>query len=928
VIVRWATWRSLLAGLFRRGRVEDELSTEIQFHIDARARDLVARGMSQEEARRTARIEFGSVERYKEEVRGARGLGLFDELKSDLIGGLRTLRRSPGFTLAAGLSLALGIGANTLVFSLLDSTVLKPIALPDPDRLVAIWTVPADQPEQLGTSSITRYTSFRDLTRSFESVAAYNGIACGVKTLGFEQDGVAPERILGQTISPTMFRTLGVQPIIGRAFTDAEDQVDQVAPVVVLSYRMWQRRFFGEPAIIGKTITLDREKTTVIGVMPDGFDFFGADREFFVPLCLTRAQVEGRTGGNSVIARLKPNVSIAQAQAELDALSAQLAVSDPRRHQGLAARVESLTRAGARTLNAIGQPAGDYVSSLTILQGAVALVLLISCANVAGLLLARGARRRHEVALRMTLGAGRWRVTRQVLTEGVPLALIGAAMGVAIAWVGLKVFVMFAPADFPRLDRVVLDLRVLGFTAIVVLATAALFSLVPAMQASRVTLLDASRESGRTATGSAERQRMRSLLVCGQVALALVLLIGAGLMIHSFVRVLENELGADTTNLLTFDFRLPPRDSFKAAGIYRGSGLFAISPVPAQTFERVRERLETVPGVQSVAAVTVAPFSAGLALAVPFVIEGRPLPPSAVAGTSPGAQQTVDYTAVTPGYFNVMRIPLVRGRDFDGHDHADSPSVVIVSDTVARRYFPREDPIGQYIRFDLLPDDRPRQIVGIVGDTRINALQTTSSPAVYVPQLQQGPTFVGPYVYLRNGMAFVLRTSGSPMALVPAVKRAVAEVDPATPIAGPRTVEQTVADSVRHLRLYMLLLGAFGAVATLLAATGIYGVIAYSVAERTREFGVRMALGARRTDVLVMVLGHATRIVGAGVAIGLCAAIFLSGLLQASLFEVTRTDPATYLSVSALLLAIALSASVIPARRATAVNPIVALRQD
>jgi predicted permease len=288
----------------------------------------------------------------------------------------------------------------------------------------------------------------------------------------------------------------------------------------------------------------------------------------------------------------------------------------------------------------------------------------------------------------------------------------------------------------------------------------------------------------------------------------------------------------------------------------------------------------------------------------------------------------VDYTAVTPGYFNVMRIPLVRGRDFDGHDHADSPSVVIVSDTVARRYFPREDPIGQYIRFDLLPDDRPRQIVGIVGDTRINALQTTSSPAVYVPQLQQGPTFVGPYVYLRNGMAFVLRTSGSPMALVPAVKRAVAEVDPATPIAGPRTVEQTVADSVRHLRLYMLLLGAFGAVATLLAATGIYGVIAYSVAERTREFGVRMALGARRTDVLVMVLGHATRIVGAGVAIGLCAAIFLSGLLQASLFEVTRTDPATYLSVSALLLAIALSASVIPARRATAVNPIVALRQD
>jgi putative ABC transport system permease protein len=924
----WAPLRSLLAGLFRRGRVEADMADEIEFHIETRARDLVARGLSPDVARRTARIEFGSVERYKEEVRGARGLRLFDEARADLLGGVRALRRAPGFTAAAVLSLSLGIGANTLVFSLLDSTVLKPLALPDADRLVAIWTIASDGPTQLGTSSITRYTSIRDHAQSFESVGAYNGVACGVKTLGFERDGVAPERILGQTISPSMFRTLGVQPMMGRAFTEAEDVVDQVAPVVVIGYQMWKRRFLGDPAIVGKAITLDRTKTTVIGVMPEGFDFFGRDREFLVPLCLTRAQVESRVGGNSIVARLRPGVSIARAQAELNALSKRLAAEDPRRHQGLEARVESLTRSGARMLDAIGQPAGDYATSLTILQGAVGLVLLIACANVAGLLLARGASRRTEIALRMTLGAGRSRVTRQVLTEGLPLAMLGATLGVVFAWIGLKVFVGTAPADFPRLDHLALDVRVLAFTALVVLTTAALFAVVPAVQASRVGMLAASRESSRGATGSADRQRLRSGLVCGQIALALVLLVAAGLMIHSFVRALNNELGADPTNLLTFDFRLPPREAFKAAGIYRGSGLFAISPVPAETFERVRQTLQTLPGVHAVAAATAAPFSTSVSVALPFTIDGRPLPPTAAPGTARAELQTADYIAISSGYFRVMRIPQLRGRDFDEHDHPDAPYVVIISEAMARKYFPNEDPIGRYIRLDLVPDERPRQIVGIVGDTLVGPLQTSSSPAIYVPHLQQGPTFAGPYVYIRNGMAFVLRTAGNPMALLPAVKRAVAGVDQTTPVAGARTVEESLGNSVRHLRLYMLLLGAFGAVATLLAAIGIYGVMAYSVAERTREFGVRMALGARAADVLRMVIARAARIVGAGVAIGVVFALLVSRLLQASLFEVTRTDPVTYTSVSVLLILIALIACVVPARRATSVNPIVALRHE
>jgi putative ABC transport system permease protein len=923
----WSALRSFLVGLTRRSRVEHELSDEVEFHLDARVRDLTRRGLSAAEARRRARLEFGAIERYKEEVRGARGLRLIDELRADILYGWRTLRRSPGFTFVAAASLALGVGANTLVFSVLDSTLLRPLDLPEPDRLVAVWTIPAENPDQLGTSSIARYFAVRDQARSFESVGAFNGLACGVKTLGFDRSGTAAERILGQTVSPTMFQTLGVQPLMGRTFSDTEDQVDQVAPVVLLSYRSWQRRFAGDPAIVGKTVTLDRAATTVIGVLPDGFDFFGNDREFVAPLCLTRAQVESRVGGNSIVGRLERGISAEQAQDELDALALRLASNDPARHQGLRFRIESLKRSESRLFNGTGQPSGDYVPSLLILQGAVAFVLLIACANVAGLLLARGAKRHTELTMRMTLGAGRRRIVRQVMTESLPLAVLGATFGVLVAWLGLKAFLLFAPAGFPRPAEAMLDFRVLSFTAVVALMTSIVFAVVPAMQVSRITPGEASRQLNRTATSNAQRQRMRSALVAGQVALALVLLVGAGLMVHSFVRVLENELGADPRNLLTFDFRFPSRESFKGIGMYRGSGLFEVSPVPAQTVERVFERLQTVPGVLSVGAVSAPPFG-GQWFAIPFAIDGRPLPPAVRAGIRPAEQQTADYFAITPGFFRVMGIPLMRGRDFSPHDRADAPLVVIISDTMSRRFFPNEDPVGKYLRFDFVPDENSRQIVGVVGDTLLGPLHTTHTPAVYVPHVQQGPTFVGPFVYLRIGMTFVLRTAGEPLAMLAEVRRAVAEVDRATPVADARTVEQTLDGHVQQLRMSMWLLGMFGTVAALLAGTGLYGVIAYSVAQRTREFGVRMALGATASNVLVMVLRHATRLVIAGLGVGLIAAFLLSRLIQASLFEVTPTDPVTYASVALLLMVVAAIACLIPVRRATTVSPIVALRHD
>jgi putative ABC transport system permease protein len=922
----WAKVRSLAAGLFRRGRLEDDMAEEIRVHIEARASDLARGGLEPVEALRRARLEFGAVERYKEEVREARGLRLVDELRADLSCGLRTLRRSPGFTAVAAISLALGIGANTVVFTLVDAALLRPLSLPDSHRLVTIWNIPdTTKPDRLGTHSITRYVAFRDLTRSFASVAAHNGLACGIKSLGFAEDGIPPERVLGQTVSPTMFRTLGVEPMFGRTFTEAEDQADQVAPVVVLSYRMWQRRYDSDRTIVGKTMMLDRQPTTIIGVMPEGFDFFGDQVEFFVPLCLTRAQVESRVGANTVIARLRSGVTIEQAQAEIDALGVRLAASDPTHHRGFGARVESLQRSATRSAGSTGQPGFDYGSALLMLQGAVGVVLLIACANVAGLLLARTASRRTEVALRLAIGASRWRVVRQLVTETLPLALLGGGLGVLIAWSGLRLFLGAAPPDFPRLQDVSIDLRVLSFTAIVALSTALGFAVLPALHASRTQATGWVRESSRGAT--AGRQQIRHVLVVAQIALALLLLVGAGLLLHSFARVIGNELGADPTNLLTFDFRLPARESYKQIGMHGSSGLFEVSSVPAETVERVLERLERVPGIQSVAATNTPPF-AGSSSEVPFRIEGRAEPSSVLSVAGTASRPAVTRVAITRGFFHTMKIPFRAGRDFDDRDTATSPYVVVINETMARQYFSSEDPVGKHMRFDSLPDERPRQIVGVVGDTLTGPFQASRQPTVYLPHVQQTSLSTGPTVFMRIGMYFVVRTLGDPMAMLPQIKRAIAEVDRATPVANAGTVEQTLDAQVRSLRLYMWLLGLFGAVAAVLAAVGIYGVMAHAVSERTREFGVRMALGARGADVLLMVVTRATRLVLIGLAFGLIAAVALSRVLEANLFEVTATDPVTYAAGSLLLLFVAAIACVVPAGRAAVLNPIVALRRD
>jgi putative ABC transport system permease protein len=904
-----------------RWRTKQELEDEIQSHLEIEIQANLERGLSRDEARYAALRRFGNRTRIEEGAREGDPLFGIETFGRDVLHGIRNLRRNPGFAVAATVSLALGIGANSLIFSILDSTLLKPLAFPEPGRLAVLWTVPLDDARQAQPASLSTFFEFRDRMTSFESVGAYNGGAnCSQRTLSDEENGVPAERVTGQAFSPSLFRALGVKPLLGRTFRDDEDKVDDVANVAVLSYGTWQRRFGANPAIVGKTFTLSRSKTAVIGVMPPDFTFFGNQVELFMPLCVNSAQLISRVGGNTILGRLKPGVSLRAAQAEADTIAAQLAASDPARHAGLGARIEPLQQAAY----------GAYRLPLLILQGAVGFVLLIGCANVAGLLLARAASRRTEVAVRAALGAGRRRIVRQLMAESFPLFVLGGVAGLLLAWAGLKTFVAMAPPDFPRLAEISLNLRVLGFTSAVVLLTGILFAAAPAVQASKAGVEDTLKESGRGGTGGRARQRVRRVLVTGQIALAMMLLVGAGLMVNSFLHVQRHDLGADPSNLLTFDFHWPTTRAATSAGRYHGVGLWDVTPRAAQAFDTVLDRLRTIPGVMSAAGINLPVLNGSIfPLNTAFQIAGRPapLPNPAVKGQQ-RADQTADYFAITPAFFATLRTPLLRGRDFNDRDTPDAPPVIIINQTLARLFFANEDPIGQRLTLDLAPNEQPREVIAVVGDTVTARLQREQAPAVYVPHVQQTPQFSGPAVYFRAGMFFVLRTSSAPGSLGSAVKHAVAEIDPTTPVSDLKTVEENLDQQVRSMRGYMFLLAGFGMVAVILAATGIYGVMSCSVAERTREIGIRMALGARSSDVLKMIFSQAGRVIGAGVAIGLSGAVALTGLIKSALYGITATDPATYAGVSLLLVLVALIACAIPTRRAVKVDPTITLRYE
>ena len=685
----------------------------------------------------------------------------------DILYGFRMLVKKPGFTVAAVLSLALGIGANTVIFSLINDALLRPLPFRDPGRLMMISTVPERLPDQRRSVNVPSYFMFATQNQSFESIGAFFGTGA---TAAADDNGAPPEALNGLNFTPSLFGTLGLKPVLGRVFTDEEGKVDSTSPAMLISQGLWQRRFSGDRNVVGKTMRLDDVTVAIVGVLPPEFaSFFGEDSDYVASHNLSRVRAVSAAGLLQVIGRLKEGVSVQQAQAEMSSLAAGLAASDPDRHRGNGALVQSLQEYAYGRLRPM----------LLTFQGAVAFVLLIACANVAGLLLARAASRRTEVAIRSAIGAGRGRIVRQMLTESVLLAALGGIAGTALAWVGLRVFVATAPPRMlPHLKEIGLDSPVLTFTALVAILTGLLFGIVPALQASRLDLTDALKDSSRSASSGVARHRFRSALVTVQIGLALVLLIGAGLMINSFVRLEHSDLGVDPQGLLVFDFRFPPLEVLKVVSRYRGVGLWEVNPKASLTFDRVLEGVRRIPGVTSAAGSTMPPLQG--AINMNFLVEGRPAPPPGTAG---GAQQTAAYTAITPHYFATMKTPILRGRDLTDRDNLAGTLVAIINQSMAKRYWPNEDPIGKHITFDLVPDEKPREIVAIVADTRLSRTQRQPGPIVYVPHEQQESHWVGPNLGPRTGMYFVLRTNGDPMGVVPSVRQVVREVDRNKPLS-------------------------------------------------------------------------------------------------------------------------------------------------
>jgi putative ABC transport system permease protein len=787
----------------------------------------------------------------------------------------RTMLKHRGFTFVALLAVALGIGANTAIFSVVNGVLLRPLPYQAPEQLVTIL--------HDGTSPVapSNYFDLKQQSQSFESMSAAQ--MWGPNLTGRDQ----PENLRGLQVSADMFHLLGVNPILGRTFTAGEDQPGN-DHVVVLSNRLWQRRFGADPNIVGQQITLDGASYMVVGVMPRQFQFapfWATKTELWVPLNLA-ARINDR-GGQSlrVFGRLKNGVTREQAQAEVSTIFSRLEQQYPEANKGLSLGVVSLHE----------KVVGPTRAPLLILLGAVGFVLLIACANVANLLMTRATARQKEIALRTALGASRSRIARQLFTESVVLALVGGAFGLLLGVVGVKMLVRLVPADLPRMQTIGIDLYVLGFTLLLSVVTGFLFGLAPVLQIRKASFNAALKEGGWGSTDGGRRSLGRRSLVVSEVALALMLLIGGGLLVRSFLRLVSVDPGFNPHNVLTMTISL--------AGSEHKSG-----PEKAVFFQQLIDRVNSLPGVKSASAINHLPL-AGDIWTLGFTIEGRPLP-------RPGETQAAAYRIVRPDYFQTMGASLVSGRDFTTRDNDKSPGVVIVNESLARRYWPNENPLGKRIT---VAEDGLREIVGVVKDAKQHEWAATANPEVYLPHLQ---------VPSPRGMTLVVRTSSDPLALVGPAQNAVWAIDRNLPVSEIMTMDDVVSDAVGPQRFNTILLGLFSAVALILAVVGIYGVLSDSVTARIHEIGVRMALGAQPSDVLKMIVGQGMVLVAIGIVIGLAGAYMLTQLMSSLLYEVSTTDLATFVAIPVVLAAVALGACLVPARRATKVDPLVALRYE
>jgi putative ABC transport system permease protein len=803
----------------------------------------------------------------------------------------RALLKHPGFSLIAITTLALGIGANTAIFSVVNATLLRPLPFRDPERVVMVWGfLPklAQTTDKLPNSS-ANFINLRDQNKSFENLAAFRSWSWQLT------GGAEPELLRGARVSADFFQAVGAGPILGRVFTPEEDMPNR-APVAIISHALWQRQFGGDRNVVGKTIMLTGQSAMVLGVMPEGFQFpgganmipglqFALQNDVWMPLALT--DWERQQHGNlnlAVIGRLKPGVSPAEGENELRALQQSL----PLGKIGYTLNVLPLHQ----------QMVGTIRKPLLVLLATVAFVLLIACANIANLLLARATSRQKEIAIRAALGAARLRIIRQLLTESLLLSLVGGAVGLLLAVWGNLLLVSLIPRDVPRINDVSVDARILLFTLLMSVVTGLVFGLVPALQASRFDLNHSLKDGARGTTGGLGQNRLRSLLVVSEVAMAVVLLIGAGLLMKSFGRLLDVKPGFNPDNVLTMEVQLPnlPPSRYQSD--------------EAQTafFQQLLDRIRALPGVENAGGVLSLPLS-GAFESTDVILEAE-------ASSTTAQRPNADYTIVTPNYFSALQIPLLQGRQFTVQDRRDAPGVIIINDKLAERCWPGENPIGKRLRIGYEKDQR--EVIGVVGSIKQTTLDAEARPAMYLPHLQSST----------SGLTVLVRTTGEPLALAAAVRNEVRAIDKDVPVTHVQTMERVLGASVAQPRFSMLLVGLFAALALVLSAVGIYGVMAYSVSRRAHEIGVRMALGAGANQVLKLVLKDGMLLALAGIALGLLGAFALTRLMASLLFGISAKDPFTFASVAMLLAAVAFVACYIPARRATKVDPLTALRSE
>jgi len=813
---------------------------------------------------------------------GKKSSSLVTFMHSDLRYALRQLCNNPGFTAIAVLTLALGIGSGTAVFSVVNAVLLKPLPFSEPDRLVRVYEARPPGNKTFAVS-VANFLSWQEENRSFDGMAAFRSYSFTL--LGFDP----PERLAGAKVTVNFLSLLGVHPVWGRGFLP-EDGETQNPSVVLVSHGLWQRRFGSATDIAGKTISLDGATHSIVGVLPPGFQFPAeagelsqSEVELLAPVRFSPEQRMNRSDRyNRVVARLKDDVTLEQARSDMEGIASRLEESFPNSNRNWKVQVFSLDD---RIL-------GTTRRAVLILFGAVGLVLLITCANIANLLLARGVARQQEFAIRVALGCRKGRIIRQLLMENLILALLAGSVGVLFASWGLELLMVLAPEDIPRLSEVSLDGTALAFTLGLSVLTSLLSGLPPALSAVNLQFNDILKAGGRSGLG-VSRARLQHLLICGETALSVLLLVGAGLLIASFVRLVKVNPGFRTENVLT-------------AGLVLLSQKYESAQRRAQFFHEVLQRVAKLPGVRSAAGSTFPPFVWG-DLVFSFRVEGRP-------PVQPGQRPRANFYSISSSYFQTLGIPLVGGRLFDEHDSRGGASVVIVNETLARRHFPNGSPVGQRILGGW--SDGSSQIVGVVGDTKHYALDSDTTEQVYVPFHQA----------TAESMTLVLRADGDPAKLAAALRNEVLAVDPEQPVSDIKTLQQAVSGSVARQRFSAALLGFFASLALVLAAAGIYAVTAYSVSQRTQELGLRMALGADSRDIISLVLKRGLALTVAGLAAGLLGAGALTRLLNALLFETSPLDVSTFLGATLVILAVHLLACYVPARRATKVDPMVALR--